>query len=49
MWMTCGGLSLSEDFPEVLGPINIGSSQEVTIRELAETVREVVGILWVEL
>ena len=32
-----------EDFPEVLGPINIGSSQEVTIRELAETVREVVG------
>lgn len=32
-----------EDFPEALGPINIGSSQEVTIRELAETVREIVG------
>ena len=32
-----------EDFPDVLGPINIGSSQEVSIRELAETVCEVVG------
>ena len=32
-----------EDFPVVLGPIIIGSSQEVTIRELAETVCEVVG------
>ena len=32
-----------EDFPEVLGPINIGSNQEVIIRELAETVCEVVG------
>lgn len=32
-----------KDFPELLGPINIGSSQEVTIRELTETVCEVVG------
>ena len=32
-----------KDFPEVLGPINIGSSEEVTIRELADTVCEVVG------
>ena len=32
-----------EDFPEVFGPINIGSRQEVSIRELAEAVREVVG------
>ena len=30
------------DFPEEQGPINIGSKQEVSIRELAETVREVV-------
>lgn len=27
----------------MLGPINVGSSQEVTIGELAETVRDVVG------
>ena len=30
------------DCPEEQGPINIGSKQEVSIRELAETVREVV-------
>ena len=32
-----------ENFPGVLGPINVGSSQEVTIGDLAETLREVVG------
>ena len=31
-----------EDYPEVLGPIIIGSSREVTIKELADTIREVV-------
>jgi len=30
------------DCPEEQGPINVGSKQEVSIRELAETVREVV-------
>ena len=29
--------------PAVMGPINIGSSQEVSIRELSETLQDVVG------
>jgi GDP-L-fucose synthase len=29
--------------PEVLGPINVGSRQEVSIRELVEEVKDVVG------
>jgi GDP-L-fucose synthase len=32
-----------DTYPEVLGPINIGSRQEVSIRELVEEVKDVVG------
>ena len=32
-----------DTYPEVLGPINVGSRQEVSIRELVEEVKDVVG------